>query len=126
MPPVPLQNNQNLFCMEITFEQLPKAVTQLHEKLDNIERLLLLKGSDQPVESDKLLTIQQAAEILSLSVPTIYGLVHRAEVPVCKRGKRLYFSKQELTAWIMAGRKKTVSEINNEANTYFITSGRRR
>ena len=112
--------------MEITFELLPKAVTQLHDKLDNIERLLQLRSNDPPPESDKLLNIQQAAEVLSLSVPTVYGLVHRAEVPVCKRGKRLYFSKQELTAWIMAGRKKTNSEIKAEANSYFDFSRKKR
>ena len=103
--------------MEITFEKLPQAVTQLLDKLENIERLLLSQSND-PHEADKLLTIQQAAEILHLSVPTIYGLVQRAEVPVCKRGKRLYFSKQELTTWIMAGRKKTISEIEAEVSTY--------
>ena len=58
-------------------------------------------------QADELLTIKQAAEILSLSVPTIYGLVSRREIPVNKRGKRLYFSKTELTQWIKDGRKKT-------------------
>ncbi len=73
--------------------------------------------STQP-ETDQLLTIQQAAELISLSVPTLYTLVHKAEIPVSKRGKRLYFSKQELTDWIKAGRKKTVAEINSEADTF--------
>jgi len=104
--------------MEITFEKLPQAVTQLLDKLENIERLLLIKSNTPQPESDILLTIKQAAEILHLSVPTIYGLGHRDEQHVCKRGKRLYFSKQELTTWIMAGRKKTISEIEAEVSTY--------
>ncbi|MCX6285553.1 MAG: helix-turn-helix domain-containing protein [Bacteroidetes bacterium] len=112
--------------MEITFEQLPKAVTQLHDKLDNIERLLLSKSNDPQPEPDQLLTIKQAAEILALTVPTVYGLVHRAEIPVCKRGKRLYFPKKELMEWILAGRKKTLSEIEIEANTYLNNQSRRR
>ena len=103
--------------MEMTFEKLPQAVKELFEKVDNIERLLLLQSNDQQPESDQLLTIQQAGEILHLTVPTIYGLVQRSEVPVCKRGKRLYFSKMELTSWIMSGRKKTVSEIDAEVDT---------
>ncbi|MCX6277168.1 MAG: helix-turn-helix domain-containing protein [Bacteroidetes bacterium] len=109
--------------MEMTFEKLPQAVNQLFDKLENIERLLLSQSND-PHEADKLLTIQQAAEILHLSVPTIYGLVQRAQVPVCKRGKRLYFSKQELTSWIMSGRKQTISEINAEAHSYMHKSRR--
>ena len=111
--------------MDMTFEKLPQAVNQLFEKLDNIERLLLSQSNSPLPESDKLLTIKQAAEILHLSVPTIYGLVQRAEVPVCKRGKRLYFSKQELTSWIMAGRKKTYSEIEAEADSYLSSRKRR-
>lgn len=104
--------------MEITFEQLPKAVTQLYDKLENIERLLLRKENEVQPEPDQLLTIKQAAEILSLSVATIYSLVSRAEIPVSKKSKRLYFSKLELTDWIKSGRKKTNAEIATEANSY--------
>ena len=102
---------------QITFEQLPAAFTRLFSKLENIERLLQLKTEPQP-EIDQLLTIQQAAELLKLSVPTLYGLVSRSALPVSKRGKRLYFSKQELTDWIKAGRKKTQAEIQAEADHY--------
>ena len=100
----------------LSFEQLPKAVFQLYEKLNNIENLLLNK-TNQP-ESDQLLTIQEAGELIKLSVPTLYGYVSRNEIPFSKKGKRLYFSKQELTDWIKTGRKKTIAEINSEANTY--------
>jgi excisionase family DNA binding protein len=112
--------------MDITFEKLPQAVTQLIDKVDSIERLLLSQNNTPQPEEDKLLTIREAAEILHLSVPTVYGLVQRAEVPVCKRGKRLYFSKQEIMAWIMAGRKKTVSEIEVEADRYINNTSKTR
>lgn len=69
-------------------------------------------------EADQLLTIKQTAELLSLSVPTIYGLVSRGEVPHSKKGKRLYFSKQELLEWVKAGRKKTNAEIAAAADDY--------
>ena len=104
---------------QITFEQLPQAVTQLYDKLTNIERLLLQKSNEHHhPEADQLLTIKQAAEMLTLSVPTIYGLVHDAKIPVSKKGKRLYFSRQELTDWIKSGRKKTSAEISAEAENY--------
>lgn len=104
--------------MDITFDQLPKVVSQLYDKLINIERLLLERSNEFQPETDQLLTIQQAAELLSLSVPTIYGLVSKSQLPVSKRGKRLYFSKQELTEWIKGGRKKTVAEIEGIAQKY--------
>ena len=100
----------------ITFDQLPNAVFQLYEKLNSIENLLLNQTSQS--ESDQLLSIQQAGELIKLSVPTIYGYVSRNEIPFSKKGKRLYFSKQELFHWIQEGRKKTISETKEEANTF--------
>ena len=104
--------------MEITFEKLPQAVSQLHDKLDKIEQLLQSRVEVPQQDLEKLFTIKEAAEFLHLTVPTIYIMVQKAEIPVCKRGKRLYFSKQELTSWIMSGRKKTNSEIDAEVNAY--------
>lgn len=69
-------------------------------------------------ETDQLLSVQEAAAFLNLSVPTIYGYVQRQEVPVSKRGKRLYFSRNELTDWVKEGRRKTLSEIEEEADNY--------
>lgn len=104
----------------ITFEQLPDAVSKLVDKVSNIESLLSnyqckVKSDD----ADQLLTVNQTAELLSLAVPTIYGLVQRSKIPVCKKGKRLYFSKQELTDWIRTGRKKTISEVEAETDQFF-------
>jgi excisionase family DNA binding protein len=101
----------------ITFDQLPQAVTRLHEKLDHIEKLLS-EGYNHSTATDELLTIAQAAKFLNLSTPTIYGKVSRNEIPVNKQGKRLYFYKSELAEWIKSGRKKTVSEIAQEADEY--------
>ncbi len=56
----------------ITFEQLPTAFTHLANEVSEIKRLLQLKN-EPPPEADELLTIQQAAELLILSVPTIYS-----------------------------------------------------
>lgn len=108
---------------EITHNNLPEAVTQLRTDVCEIKRMLLENSSEHPPEADQLLTIQQAAELLNLSVPTLYGYVHRSEIPVCKRSKRLYFSRQELMEWIKAGRKKTLAETASEAENYLKKKG---
>ena len=59
-------------------------------------------------EPDKLLTVEEAAEYLSLKVPTIYTLISRKELPTVKRSKRCYFFKSELNNYLRAGRKKIV------------------
>jgi len=96
----------------------------LEERLIRIESLLvelndkLNKSSRNTEESDQLLDIKATSELLHLSVPTIYGFVHQSTIPVSKKGKRLYFSRKELIAWVNTGRRKTIQEITTEANTY--------
>ena len=103
---------------KLSFDQLPNAVFELYEKLNNIENLLLNKSPQQ--EKDELLTIRQASELIKLSVPTLYGYVSRNEIPFSKRpnSKRLWFSKVELTAWLLEGRKETIAETTAKANTF--------
>lgn len=73
----------------------------------------------QPIQSqDELLTVPQAADFLSLSVPTVYGLIHKAVIPHMKRGKRVYFSRADLMKYIQAGRVKTQEDFANDADAY--------
>lgn len=71
--------------------------------------------SEQP---EQFLNIQEAAQFLNLTVPTIYSKVSKRELPCMKRGKRLYFSTTELMEYIKEGRKKSYAEIEQEAGMY--------
>lgn len=72
--------------------------------------------TEQP---EHLLTVQEAAALLHLTVPTIYSKHSKGQLPgVCKRGKRLYFSKQSLIEWVKKGRKKSNAEIEAEAEAF--------
>ena len=73
-----------------------------------------LLASNDPVK-DELLTIESAADLLSVTVPTVYGYVHQRAIPCMKRRGRLYFSKVELLAWIRSGRRSTTDEIKANA-----------
>jgi excisionase family DNA binding protein len=75
--------------------------------------------TDQP---EQLLTIQEAADFLSLTVPTMYSKVSKGELPVCKRSKRLYFSRTDLMEYVKAGRKKSNAEIEQEAKAYLLNN----
>ncbi len=55
--------------------------------------------------------------------PTFYGYIHRGEIPSHKRGKKLTFLKSEIDAWLKQGRRKTVLETANEAETYLKNKG---
>jgi excisionase family DNA binding protein len=106
--------------MELTFNELPQAVTELQKSVNNIERLLLIKISESQPQSDKLLSIQEAAKFLNLSVATIYSKVSLNQLPFMKRSRKLYFSKQELTDYLKAGRNQTKEEIEENAVNSFI------
>jgi excisionase family DNA binding protein len=71
-------------------------------------------GTDNP---ERLLTIDEIAELLHLTKPTIYSKVSKNELPgVCKQGKRLYFDRQIIIDWIKQGRKKSNAEIKQSIN----------
>ena len=101
-----------------TFDQLPQAMRLLHEKMDRME--LLLAELRAPQETDAILNVKQAAAFLHLSVSSLYVKVCHREVPFNKRGKRLYFYKTELDEWVRKGRKKTVSELQEEAGQHLL------
>nr|NQU93080.1 helix-turn-helix domain-containing protein [Bacteroidota bacterium] len=108
----------------LTFDQLPKAVTMLTNEVSELKQLLLNKSEQQPTDPpEQLLTIQEAAEFLSLTVPTLYSKCSKGELPVMKRSKRLYFSRTELMDYIKVGRKKSNAEIEAEAESYLKKKG---
>ncbi len=108
---------------ELTFDQLPRAVTMLTNEVSELKRLLMEKQAESSTQtSEKPLSISEAAEFLNLSVPTLYSKVSRGELPFMKRGKRLYFSLSELKDYLKAGRKKTNEEIEAEADQYLVKS----
>lgn len=76
------------------------------------------QSPDQPEATDKLLTVPQAAEFLSLAVPTVYSLISKGELPCMKRSKRVYFSRSELMDYLKTGRKKSNTEIQAQADQY--------
>ena len=86
----------------LIFNQVRKALTEIHEV------------TNDPVK-DELLTIEAAATLLSVTVPTVYGYVHQRAIPCMKRRGRLYFSKLELLAWVKSARRSTVDEIKANA-----------
>ena len=108
----------------LVFTQLsiPEIRQMFRQELETYFATQKQGNTNQP-EPEQLLTVQQAAELLNLSVPTLYGYTQRAEIPVCKRGKRLYFSKQSLFEWIKDGRKKTLAETASEAENYLKKKG---
>jgi excisionase family DNA binding protein len=69
-------------------------------------------------EIDEFLTVSDTAQFLKLTTSTVYGLISKGTIPCMKQGKRVYFSKIELINYLKQGKKKTISEIKAETDTY--------
>lgn len=55
---------------------------------------------------EELLNVEQAAKLLSLSISSLYRLTSRQQIPFFKKGKQLYFRREELVQWLEQGRSK--------------------
>ena len=72
-----------------------------------------------PSEShDRLLTVAEAAIMLRLAVPTIYGLVQRNQIPYIKKTKRLYFSERKLNEWLEQGENNGPEAVEKAVDNY--------
>ena len=95
---------------------------ELSKLIENSIRKVLAENqkpaNDQPIQD--FLNIEQASTFLNLAKATVYTLTSAGKIPVIKKGKRLYFTKLELTEWLKKGRKKTLAEIEEEATNYLL------
>ncbi|GAA4416754.1 hypothetical protein GCM10023187_48500 [Nibrella viscosa] len=101
--------------MLVDFQKLAEDVSGIKDMLLTLTARL---DSQQPATAppaDEIFTVGQAAKFLDLTTATVYGLVWERKIPFAKQGKRLYFSRQELTEWVRSGRQKTSAELTQEA-----------
>ena len=104
-----------MIIVQLDSEQLSNLIQSSVRKVLEETPHQKAEPTDQP---EQLLTIQQAAEFLNLTVPTMYSKVSKGELPVMKRSKRLYFSRTELLEYLKDGRKLTNTEIEQQADQY--------
>ena len=111
----------------ITLETLPKAFTQLTNEVSEIKRLLLERKNEQRPEPDRWFDLTELCQYHpdKPTKPTVYGWVNAGTIPVHKGGKKLRFLKSEIDTWLLTGRKKTIAELNSEADAYLFNQKKR-
>jgi predicted DNA-binding transcriptional regulator AlpA len=103
--------------IENPFETLLTRINKLEFLLTRISDKLESSNSNEISFEDDLGDIDFASSITGLATATIYSKVSKSEIPYMKRGKKLYFSKQELIHWIKDGKKKTLSDLKLDVDT---------
>jgi excisionase family DNA binding protein len=85
--------------MELKFEDLPDAISQLIEQnkfiLKAIQEVSFSGG-----QSEELLTLSRICELLELKRQTIYSYVSKKQIPFHKKGGKLYVIRKEIVDWI--------------------------
>ncbi|MCO5238116.1 MAG: hypothetical protein M9933_17800 [Chitinophagaceae bacterium] len=84
--------------MFVTFEQLPKAATEILQRMDSIEAVLSRLEANQKKESEKLLSADQARKLFSpeISKPTLIRWTAEGKL-ICHRiGGRVFYRQSEV------------------------------
>jgi excisionase family DNA binding protein len=110
----------------LTFEQLPEAIALLLDKVSRIEQLLS-KGKGAEDQLKQMLTTNEAAEYMGVSLSTMYKLTHRRELPVYKpAGGKVYLKREDINTYLSKHRLMSQAEIEQEAINYVIKNPRKR
>ena len=72
--------------------------------------------------SKDILTATEVAQYMGISMSHLNKLTMRKEIPYYKpTGRKRYFNRKEVEAWLQTNRTSTDGEIANKAQRYCIT-----
>lgn len=92
----------------------------------NEEKILAEKITSNIISTTKeVLTSEEAAKYMGVSMSYLYKLTCRKEIPHYKpMGKMCYFNRIELEQWLQQNRCATDAELNMKAQTYCMKGGK--
>jgi hypothetical protein len=100
----------------IQFEDLPKVVGKIYDIVSNQSKS---ENSDygKTYQEEEWFDLEALCKYdpRKPAKATVYGWVSNGLIPYYKRGKRLYFSKIEIDAWLRSGRVMSTQELANSA-----------
>lgn len=101
---------------EITFDTLPEAVAFLIKEVTQIKEMVECNQNQNQFPLKRVpIGIEEACRLIGKAKPTVYALVRKRLLPCYKNGKKLYFFEDELVERISNGKRKTLQEIESEA-----------
>lgn len=90
------------------------------QRLESIEQRLV----EQNLLQKEIFTFAEACLYLDLSSSHLYKLTSGNAIPCyCPQGKKLYFRRAELDAWLTCHRNTTANEVEQQAANYIAKKG---
>lgn len=115
---------------ELSFNDLPKAVTRILSDVGDIKQMLTemhqCDGNPKPLDRHIPMTVDEAAEYLTIPKATLYDKLVRGEIPATKPGKRYVLYRDELDKWLECNRRTAVPMTAEEQNNAILKSNRRK
>lgn len=88
--------------MQLSFDELPRAVAELHAKIDRLTGMVeKLMQADTTTPLPEIMTVEDVSAMLCKSVSTIYAMTSEHRIPYRKQGNKLYFMRTEIKSWLM-------------------------
>jgi len=117
---------KDLIPESLTLESLPRAFAQFLTEWQDAKKVLLQGGNTNPPPTDTWFDLPGLCQYLpdKPAKPTIYAKVQGRLIPFHKKGKKLFFLKSEIDAWLKTGRRSTAIEIEAQADEYFTSKSR--
>ncbi len=109
-----------------TFDMIPTLMANLLEdnkilsaKLDDISKKISAANKSSK-DDDRRMDVTEAQKYIPghPAVQTIYGWTSNNMIPYHKVGKRIYFVKSELDAWLLKEGHKSQDDLRREAEEY--------
>lgn len=86
----------------LSFDNLPRTVAELHEKIDRLTGMFeQLISSTAVTPSPEIMTVEDVSAMLCKSVSTIYAMTSEHRIPYRKQGNKLYFLRSEIQSWLL-------------------------
>ncbi len=97
----------------------------INERLERIENLLQNIYATKDTKSvgviiPEIMNVKEVAAYLSITPSAFYKYTSTREIPHSKRGKRLYFNREEINDWVLENKQLTNNDIECMASDYII------
>ncbi len=87
---------------------------EIQSLIEEALKKVLLINEAQAESNDTFLDVDHAAAFLGIAKPTLYAKCAGKTIPHIKKGKKLYFQKNELVEYLKSGRQKTEDQMRAE------------
>ena len=92
----------------------------IFDKLEQLEKLITTGN----ILQKPVLTFQETCQYLEISSSHLYKLTSKRAIPhFCPSGKKLYFKREELEAWLLRNKQMSNDGLEQEAAGFLKRKG---